>query len=206
MKKQAKKQGFTLAETLLTLAIIGICAAMLITTIKNMNPTERSNLIMARKAVGNFTEATKQVLLFNSSTKKMDNLSCGESKDNDTDATKQANAKCVLELYAKYLQVTKIKSADSTGLGGQYFGELIDGLSFGIEYDSRCNLHEGETMQVLPPSEGVLSDVIVSGACAMIYYDVNGNEKPNIVGKDRFVIPVRKSGVKIQAKTVTTGS
>lgn len=206
MKKQAKKQGFTLAETLLTLAIIGICAAMLITTIKNMNPSERSNLVMARKTVGNFTEATKQVLLFNSSTKKMDNLSCGESKDDDTAETKQANAKCVAELYAKYLQVTKLKNSDATGLGGQYFGELIDGLLFGIEYDSQCKLHEGETIQVLPPSEGVLSDVIVSGACVMIYYDVNGNEKPNIVGKDRFAIPVRKSGVKIQAKTVTSGS
>ncbi len=74
MKKQAKKHGFTLAETLITLAIIGVCAAMLITTIKNINPNEASNLVMARKAVGTFTEATRQVLLFNSQTKKMDNL------------------------------------------------------------------------------------------------------------------------------------
>ena len=40
MKKQAKKHGFTLAETIITLAIIGVCAAMLITTIKNINPNE----------------------------------------------------------------------------------------------------------------------------------------------------------------------
>jgi len=66
-----KKYGFTLAETLITLAIIGICAAMLITTIKNINPNEKSNIVMARKIVGNFTEATKQVLLFNSKTKKI---------------------------------------------------------------------------------------------------------------------------------------
>ncbi len=200
MKNDAKKQGFTLAETLITLAIIGICAAMLITTIKNINPNEKSNIVMARKAVGNFTDATKQVLIFNSTTKKMDNLSCGTSKDDDTDATKQANAKCVTELYAKYLQVSKLKSSDSTGLGGQYFGELIDGLTFGIEYDTNCTLKEGTTIQVLPPDEGVTSEVIVSGACAIIYYDVNGAKEPNMVGKDRFSIPVRKSGVKINAK------
>lgn len=202
MKNDARKLGFTLAETLITLAIIGICAAMLITTIKNINPNEKSNIVMARKAVGNFTEATKQVLLFNSSTRKMDNLSCGESKDDDNDTTKQANAKCVTELYAKYLQVSKLKSADATGLGGQYFGELIDGLSFGIEYDSRCTLKEGTTIQILPPEEGLVSEVIVSGACAIIYYDVNGAKEPNMVGKDRFSIPVRKTGVKIKAKTV----
>ncbi len=201
MKEQAKKYGFTLAETLITLAIIGVCAAMLITTIKNINPNEKSNIVMARKAVGNFAEATKQVLLFNSSTKKMDSLNCGTSTDDDDDATKQANAKCVMDLYSKYLQVVKKKSSDSTGLGGQYYGELIDGLLFGIEYDSRCALKEGETIQILPPDEGVTSEVIVSGACAIIYYDVNGTRDPNIVGKDRFSIPVRKTGVKIQAVT-----
>ncbi len=71
MKKTSKKAWrFTLAETLITLAIIGVCAAMLITTIKNINPNEASNLVMARKAVGTFTEATRQVLLFNSQTKR----------------------------------------------------------------------------------------------------------------------------------------
>lgn len=186
-----KKYGFTLAETLITLAIIGICAAMLITTIKNINPNEKSNIVMARKVVGNFTDATKQVVLFNSTTRTMDKIGC-------------SNAECVTNLYAKYLQVAKISSTNSTQLGGNGcspVGELIDGAMFCIQYDSGCQLNEGETVQILPPEEGVTTDVIVSGACAMIHYDVNGTEKPNIVGKDRFVIPVRKSGVKIQAKT-----
>ena len=195
MKKQAKKHGFTLAETLITLAIIGVCAAMLITTIKNINPTEASNLVMARKAVGTFTEATRQVLLFNSQTKKMDNLASG--------GTACASAQCLTQLYGKYLQISRMSATNPTPdaqLGGTYYGELIDGLLFGIEYNKGCALHEGETVQVLPPDEGMVSEVVVSGACAMIYYDVNGVKGPNRVGTDRFVIPVRKSGVKMSAK------
>lgn len=201
MEKEAKKQGFTLAETLLTLGIIGVCAAMLIASIKNANPSDKSNIIMARKVVNNFTEATKEVLIFNSSTRKMDNLNCGTSQDSDTDAIKSANAKCVVDLYSKYLQITKTRSSDSSGLGGQYFGELIDGASFGLEYDSRCKLKEGATVQVLPSDDNTVSEVIVSDACAIIYYDVNGAKKPNIVGRDRFSIPIKRAGVKIKAKT-----
>ena len=146
MKKQAKKHGFTLAETLITLAIIGVCAAMLITTIKNINPNEASNLVMARKAVGTFTEATRQVLLFNSQTKKMDNLASG--------GTACASAQCLTQLYGKYLQISRMSATNPTPdaqLGGTYYGELIDGLLFGIEYNKRCAMHEGETVQVLPP-------------------------------------------------------
>ena len=45
-----KKYAFTLAETLLTMSIIGICAAMLITTIKNINPSGQADAIMAKNA------------------------------------------------------------------------------------------------------------------------------------------------------------
>ena len=184
-----KKQGFTLAEVLITLAIIGVCAAMLITTIKNINPNEKSNIAMARKAVGNFTEATRQVLLFNSKTRKMDNL------------TGCDDAACVIDLYGKYLQVTKSSTQNPTGLGGscKNVGELIDGLMFCVEYDKKCALHENETVQILPPDEGVVSAIVVSGACAVIHYDVNGVKPPNMTGKDRFMIPVRKNGVKMGA-------
>lgn len=202
MKKQAKKQGFTLAETLITLAIIGVCAAMLITSIKNVNPNEISNLVMARKVVGNFSEATKQVLLFNSRTKKMDNLTYNGTACN--------GGQCITQLYGKYLQVTKISTSNPTGLGGTgsggsgnctHVGELVDGALFCIQYNRNCNIADGTTVQVLPPDEGTISEVVVSGACAMIYYDVNGAKGPNKVGTDRFVIPVRKAGVKFSATT-----
>jgi len=185
-----KKQAFTLAETLITLAIIGVCAAMLITTIKNINPNQASNVVMARKAVGNFTEATRQVLMFNSKTKKMD------------DITGCANSECLTELYGKYLQLTKMSNANPTPdapLGGSYFGEMVDGLIFGIDYNTECKLRESQTVEVLPPDEGFTSEVIVSGACALIYYDVNGKKSPNKVGADRFVIPVKKAGIKMSA-------
>lgn len=196
-----KKQGFTLAETLLTLAIIGICAAMLITTIKNISPNEQSYLVMARKAVGNFTQATKQVVLFNSTSRTMDKLTLDGNACN-SDA-------CVTNLYGKYLQITEISTSNPTNLGEgncSNVAQLVDGLMFCVDYSADCSLGGDATVQILPPADGVVSAVIASDACAMIYYDVNGAKTPNIVGKDRFVIPVKRNGVKVQAiiKTETT--
>ena len=46
-----KKHAFTLAETLLTLAIIGICAAMTVPSIKNLTNSTREQEadVMAKK-------------------------------------------------------------------------------------------------------------------------------------------------------------
>ena len=105
-------------------------------------------------------------------------------------------------LQKSFEAISRKLSTNTIGLGGSCspVGELIDGSMFCIEYDKDCGISETNPVQILPPDEGVTTDVIVSdGTCAMIYYDVNGSEKPNLAGKDQFVIPVRKTGVRVQA-------
>ncbi len=193
-----KKYAFTLAETLLTMTIIGICAAMLISTIKNVNPTGQADAIMAKKAVTTFTDATRQIMVHYAKNFKMNDLYNDAEK---TDACK--NATCLFNLYGKFVQISKTLDATSAGNFGTsvgVYGQVSDGLVFGLKYDQSCGI--GETIFTAPASEDVNGSApvstTVSGACGIIYYDVNGKKGPNIDGKDRFAMPIFKAtGVRI---------
>ncbi len=203
-----KKYAFTLAETLLTMTIIGICAAMLISTIKNVNPSGQADAIMAKKAVTTFTDGTRQIMVHYAKNFKMNDLYT------DSEKTKACTtAACLFDLYGKFIQISKTLDADTAGnfgTGVGVYGQVSDGLVFGLKYDQKCAI--GETIFTAPASGDVSgSDPVsttVSGACGIIYYDVNGKKGPNIDGKDRFAMPIFKAtGIRIpspKASTTTT--
>jgi len=193
-----KKHGFTLAETLLTLTIIGVCAAMMVTSIKNIDTKGKTYTIAARKAVSSFSDATKQVLLYNSKAKRMNDLYTDSSK-----TTACAKEACLYTLYGKYLQITK--TLDSGSLpGGSTGGRLIDGVTFGLSYSKTCELSGSLYQMPVTDEAGGAVAVPVKGACAIIYYDVNGAAAPNIDGVDKFAIPVFETGVKLQSAAAST--
>jgi len=193
-----KKYAFTLAETLLTMTIIGICAAMLITSIKNVNPSGQANTIMAKKAVTTFTDATRQIMVHYTKNFKMNDIYKDSAK---TDAC--TDAVCLFNLYGKFIQISKVLDAEAAGnfgTGVGVYGQVTDGLVFGLKYDKDCGI--GETIFTAPVSDEVQGtapvSTAVSGACGIIYYDTNGKQGPNIDGKDRFAVPIFKaSGVRI---------
>lgn len=193
-----KKHAFTLAETLMTMAIIGICAAFMITSIKNVNPSNQADGIMAKKAVATFTDATRQVMVHYTKNFKMNDV----YKDAEKTAACTDGA-CLFNLYGKFVQITKTLDADSAGnfgTGVQAYGQVSDGLLFGVKYTPKCDINE--TLFTAPATEdvsgGLPVSTPVSGACGIIYYDVNGKKGPNIDGRDRLAMPIFKAtGVRI---------
>ena len=105
-----KKYAFTLAETLMTMAIIGVCAALMITSIKNVNPTGQADAIMAKKAVTTFADSTRQIMVHYAKNFKMNDVYSDKEK---TQPCK--NATCLFNIYGKFVQITKQLSADEAG-------------------------------------------------------------------------------------------
>lgn len=200
MKKYvSKKYGFTLAETLITLAIIGICAAMVIPSLSNLNghtsATEIS--VRAEKTLTGFTNAASQIIMNHTKTKKLNDV----RKEDGT--TICSTADCMFNMFGKYLQITKELTAaeipDGTSFPGTKYGILSDGTIFGLTFTGgKC---EGSLKGIttLPDSK----PVDVKNLCGYIYYDANGIKNPNVLGKDRFVMPIYKTGIKLKSVTAT---
>lgn len=208
MKKHSLKKGaFTLAETLITLSIIGICAAMVVTTLTLINPSDKANLSLAKKATVNFSNATRQILMMHSKSRKMTGV-YKEGLSGDF----CENSQCMFDLLSQYLQVTeRISSSNKPeNLKGDTTGKLSDGIVFSVSFDPTCTLTAkvdddgagGATdnrIHVLPSEDSSAQNepISVEGACGFIYYDTNGTAKPNTPGKDQFALPIFKTGARI---------
>ncbi len=200
MKKyDLKRYGFTLAETLITLAIIGICAAMIIPSLQNVNKntSETEISVRAQKTLTAFTNAASQIIMNNTKTKKLDNIYLEDG------TTICSNTTCFFNLLGKYVQITKetVKEniEDGNNFPGAKYGVLSDGTIFGLTFTGGKCESSLKSAVSLPGSE----PVDFKNLCGYIYYDANGPKKPNVIGKDRFVIPIYKTGIKLKSVTAT---
>ena len=160
-----KNRGFTLAEVLITLGIIGVVAALTIPTlIKNYQ--KKVATTAAQKAYSTLNQAYLQILKENEDGV----LSCAIN-----------DSRCLGKLFSPVLKSTNSKlwipqseiaegcweDKDLDDLRETHYCiSAIDGISydFDMEYSTK-----GEIIQT------------------KIYVDINGLKKPNRYGKDRFV-------------------
>lgn len=202
MKKYSLKKGaFTLAETLITLSIIGVCAAMVVATLTVINPSDKANVSLAKKATVNFSNATRQILMLNSKSRKMTGIyKEGLSGDFCSDST------CFYNLVGEYLQITENITTPPENLKGEVYGKLTDGIVFGILFkpkaeDGSAKCTQTDTIVATPKDDTMPKDVsnaiTVNGACGFIYYDTNGFAKPNREGQDQFALPIFKTGARV---------
>jgi hypothetical protein len=97
----------------------------------------------------------------------------------------------LVELYKKYLVTTRSKPSymhHSIGTYEQMYLVLKNGAEMGIMFygvDSYATIFPGET-----------NTVNTSAPYGVIFFDINGSDGPNIKGKDRFYVPLDKTGIK----------
>ncbi len=177
-----KLTGFTLAEVLITLGIIGVVAAMTIPTL--MNKTNNQEYVAGFK---------KALSVFNSVIESLD-VDNGGSIGGAYTTPDQA-----LDAFCSKLKCTKVchstddetqcfHSTDWYYLDGRAgWGDdsgpsatLADGMIFGLSWSSpNCN----------SPS-GSLTDL-----CAVVTIDINGFKKPNRMGRDMFELYIEPNRV-----------
>jgi len=199
LKPQGMQHAFTLAEVLITLAIIGIVAAMTM-PILVQNTQEKITVVALKKAYSTLSQAYKMAES-NNGTPDTWNLLGSLSAQ---------GAENALNMLAPYLNVAKncgtnysdcftenyycldgskngqsgcYVSVDGNFGGGSASLKLADGSLVNIFIrNEKCSDSQGPTMAL-------------SNNCADIQVDTNGNKKPNTLGKDLFRFHLTKYGI-----------
>ena len=199
-----KFKGFTLAEVLITLGIIGVVAALTLPSlIQNYQKQVWVNQL--KKTVSVLENGFKKAMA-DDEVMELENTKLMQSIGNSTliDETKFDNFIAEFKKYFKVIKAerTYVPTTNLKYLNGSSAGE--------IEGDfSRITLADGsmlflQTFKGIPTktSEAVCKQIKQLGgsSCAMFNYsyfeiDVNGNKAPNQYGRDRFIFFLGNNGV-----------
>lgn len=177
------KTGFTLAEVLITLVIIGVVAALTIPTLSK-NTDEKSNIIAFKKVYS----ALSQVSL------TLNNESGGDW----TTLCSNFDDKCFRDLFAKKMSVTKIcdnSVSDGCVAASKFLNGATGANTIGINDNWPALVtSSGYSIKFRFHVNGCLPDGTTGGtaytdlSCGWVQIDTNGHKKPNIVGKDIFFL------------------
>lgn len=175
-----KKSGFTLAEVLIVLGIIGIVAEMTIPTLMN-NINDAASKAQLKKAYSEFSQTFSMIT--------MD--SGGSFKGLCTDA----DYNCIRDIFAAKMNVIKKCDAgrDVTDGCWVYPQKFANGDN-DVNYESRAGLILADGTAVTFYSYYTncndLGEMYSKPSCSQIVVDVNGPKKPNTVGKDIFAFHI----------------
>jgi len=181
--KNRLRRGFTLAEVLITLLIIGVVASIVIPGLIS-NTSDAEYAVALKKAYANLSQVTRSIITENS----------GIAGTYTNDAT-------LMSLYTPYLNVART-CAVGTGDGVCWPAGNLSYLSGGSYADINgmfptALLADGTTIafrNMAADCSFTMGDQI-QVVCASLYVDVNGLKGPNRLGKDTFWFRVTKQGI-----------
>lgn len=169
--------GFTLAEVLITLGIIGVVAAMTLPTLQQ-KLDERSNISALQKFYTEFANATN-LLIYDYGEPEVWGL-----KNNDQDSSEQ-----VLNLYKQRLNMTKIcGEGDTTCFAFPVY--TYDGTEQKITESQYASW----ALKSFVLNNGVTVFFDVNEGNFSVFFDVNGKKKPGRLGNDVFAWAVNGKG------------
>ncbi len=169
------KRGFTLAEVLITLAIIGVVAALTIpAVVRNYQKTQ--TVTQLKKAYSGLNQAMAKAVV------EYGNMADWDTPD-DTDTTRRA---FVQKYFVPYLKVSKnCTEGDNSkcwGKSGKYGSLNLDGGSWSTALYPLI-LNDGTAISFSFSAENIIS----------VYTDLNGAKLPNKMGKDVFRLYLERS-------------
>jgi len=189
-KSRIFKNGFTLAEVLITLVIIGVVAALTISPLINTY-VESSTVSKVKKGLSILGQAKKLAEVQNGSLEAWDYHVAGD---------RYASVSKFWDFLKPYITVTKDcgSGTDCYQSDGTY---RLNGLLYFENFNTLAKyykviLADGSVMwfktaiNKCSDSNGGLSNV-----CAEVWYDVNGTKKPNTLGRDIFLYHITPDGV-----------
>jgi prepilin-type N-terminal cleavage/methylation domain-containing protein len=187
MQKFVKKlTGFTLAEVLITLLIIGVISSLLIPAI--IQDTQEAEFKVAwKKAYANIDQTIRMIMLDNG---------------NSLLGVFTANNNSINIAFSNYLNISKNCNISFQGNGNcwhsNFTWKYLNGSSVSSFYDSKTGmiLNNGILLGFWTENTAQNCDVGTIQSCGKIMLDVNGFKQPNTFGKDIFAIHITKHGIK----------
>ncbi len=169
------QKGFTLAETLIALVVIGVVAAI---TVPNMiiKHQKEETVIRLKKAYSAISQTTNKAISDHGQIKTWE-LESGKTKE------------FVDKYVAPYLNVSKNCGYKSTG--ACYFEKAQlntpnNKQSYGDSY-YKLILGDGTALLMyVSITNDVVNNTPVPRAAVTVYIDINGQKGPNIMGRDVF--------------------
>ena len=174
-------RGFTLAEVLITLVIIGVIAAMTIPTL--MNKTNKQEYVVGlKKAYSTLAQVTNKIIAENGNPKcSIGGWACSNAE--------------IFDMYKRYLSKAKECPAGGDCMTQQY-RFLVGTGKKNFKNDATLVLPDGMQIGIVgidENCEGV--DAGNEKGCFWFRVDVNGMKKPNIFGRDAFQLVVKETGL-----------
>ena len=190
--------GFTMAEAILVMTILGIIATIMITTLKPAEYKNKGLKVLANKVMSEIDTATTMILTNDSLDGTMHNLvGVDGNVFSIRDARTKENADKLGNLYKKYLTATRKECSDNscrcykmanTSTPISYIFYLKDGACIKIHTkfnDDPIAIMPGETERT----------AFLQNSDAAIFLDINAEEEPNKEGQDTFIFRLDKDGI-----------
>lgn len=183
-----QKFGFTLAEVLITLGVIGIVAAMTIPTM--MQKTNDSKTVSKLKKGYSALKSAVDLTIQDQGT-----------PDNWFDPAAPGFDKTSTENMLNYLNLRYTKNCGTTaGCGPDGSYKYVGGngwTPFKVDTNiGKAMLADGSILYALFWSATCTYSFASSGWCGSYYLDINGMTPPNQIGVDTFEFRLLKSGLK----------
>ncbi len=190
MKKH--KSGFTLAEVLITLVIIGIIAAMTIPTLLNKT-NEQETVVAVKKAYSTLGQAYQRMI-----------AEYGEVNPSYFGSTEKERTENFGNIFIQYLNVQKVcgtstnENCWSTQNDGAY--KFFNGNGWWYKWNSSSDyyklvLNDGSFVGLRLEDFGSLGEEPWQKEIGSFFVDVNGDKGPNVLGKDVFGFWLLQGGV-----------
>ncbi len=181
--KRKQFRGFTAAEVMIAMTIVGIITALTIPTIM-ANYQNKSMLTTLQK---NYVELTDNLLYMGTETY---NKSFYKSLLSLQGRSVDATAGKFFDKY--YRTATKCGTTAQPCFASTYRAiNNAEFKDFKCENGYSVTLNTGTAMCIIPadaPKDATEDTPATTGKPAKVYIDVNGSEKPNIGGRDMFTL------------------
>lgn len=193
MFKANKHNGFTLAEVLITLGIIGIISAITIPTLIN-KIQEKQFHVKLKKVYSTISAATAQMVMDNG----------GYIWDNTFDDGEELSLSMKNE-YKKYFKYIKDAKDSDIRINGRYGYKSSTIVLPPVSSRAGAILKDGSDFYFYS-TPSCIEPTTQSNwfLCGNIIVDVNGNAKPNMFGLDTFTFNILKNNT-LGYKVVPSG-
>ncbi len=206
-----KKEAFSLMETVLVIIVLGCIATAMLLVLKPNNIKTEAILKNASNMIGQINFATTNILAKYSKSFSMtdlialDGTSFSITDDKAEEKLIALYKKSLIALRSTNIPSDYLSSELSAGSGkvainettnlkisdfSQYF-VIRNGTFFALKLNKSCLITETYIYDPMTPNRNS-----VDNSCGLIFFDVNVEQPPNVLGVDQYIISIGKRGIK----------